>query len=166
MKNNEHEVLDSLIYYITKEELQEIAEQEIDRDMTDDEIEELKMKISEEMIWVVQESIQSVADFTDLEQRSIGEEKKDPRYEVYAKNEIAYWYEFSLIVAFEDEEDARYYVRERFVNPAEEYKIEEVKGGIRQTIVHHKNTLNGGDGFHMDIHKEPKTLQNVHDLEF
>lgn len=134
--------------------------------MTDDEIEELKMKISEEMIWIIQESIQNVADFTELEQRSIGEQKVEPRYEVHARNEIAYWYNFTLVTAFEDEEDARYYVRERFSNPAEEYKIEEVKGGTRRIIVHHKNSLNGGDGFHMDVHEEPKSLQNVHDLGF
>jgi hypothetical protein len=160
---------DEVMYPITKRMIQDIAEEEICRTLNEDEIFLVLNKISWQIDDLLNEAIEEVNTMSERWERAIPEEEVEtvnPRYEIFWKNEIAYHSEFSLICAFTDEDDARYYTQEQYDGCCEEYKIEKVDGTTRQMIVHHKNPLNGGDGFHMDVHDEPKSLQNRHDLGF
>lgn len=161
MKTNENE-----LYIITREEIQEIASERIERDLTEDEIEAVIYKINEEVVRVMQETIDEVSEFSELCARDIGEKKLNPRYEIRWKNENAYQNTFVFTHAFESEEDARAYVAHEYWDACAEYKIEKVDHNVRELIVHHKNQLNGGDGFHMDVHDEPKGTQNAEALNF
>jgi hypothetical protein len=157
---------ESIIYPVTKEEVQEIAEERIDRELTEEEVGSVADIVNEKLMWVVPEAIDEVIEFIELENRSTGMENANPRYEVHWKDENVFQRTFEFSCAFSEEEDARSYASKAFQNANAEYKIEKVKDGIIQTIVHHKNPLMGGDGFHMDVHAEPKSIQNAHDLDF
>lgn len=165
----EQEKNDKVLYPITDRMIQGFAQEEIERELSEDEIDEVLSKICFEIDHLLKEAICDVGTMTELWESAIPVEeveKHQNRFEIYARNELAYESEFSLICAYTEEEDARYYTSEHYIYPAEEYKIEEIKDGIRRIIVHHKNALNGGDGFHMDVHEEPKVPQSDHNLEF
>lgn len=160
---------DEVVYPITKRMIQEFAEEEIDRELSDEEIHEVLGKVCCEIDSLLKEAIEEVNVMTELWENAIPVEevgKHLNRFEVHARNELAYESEFSLVCAYTEEDDARYYTSKHFIYPAEEYKIEKIENGVKQIIVHHKNPLDGGDGFHMDVHDEPKDAQNHHDQNF
>jgi hypothetical protein len=157
---------ENVLYPVTEVELQEIAEERIERELTEEEIGCIVDIVNEKLMWIVPEAIDEIGEFSELESKGVGNENANPRYEIHWKDENAFQNEFICSNAFIEEEDARLFADRAFPNPCEEYKIEKVKGEVRQIIVHHKNPLMGGDGFHMDVHAEPKSIQNAHDLDF
>ncbi len=168
-KNQELEKTDELLYPITKRMVQKFAIEQVGREFNDDEIHGVLGKICWQIDGLLKEAVEEVDTMTKLWEKAIPVEsvkQYNSRFEVHAKNELAYESEFSLICAYISENDACEYAREYYIYPAEEYKIEKVEGGVRQIIVHHKNPLNGGDGFHMDVHEEPKSVLNHHDQNF
>ncbi len=154
------------LYTITKKEIQEIASERIERYLTEDEIEEVIYKINVEVVRVMPEAIEEINEFSELCSRDIGKIKATPRYEIYWKNDNAFQNTLVFTYTFTDEEDARAYVDHEYWDAGAEYKIEKVDNENRELIVHHKNPLNGGDGFHMDVHNEPKDTQNAKALNF
>ena len=162
---------DEVVYPITKRMIQEFAEEEIGRELNEDEIFLVLNKACWQFDGILSEAIEEVNTMSELWEKAIPEkevEKVDPRYEVFWKNENAYESEFSLVCAFTDESDARYYTREEYDAPCEEYKIEKVENSERTLIVHHKNAFPelGFKSIHMDVHDEPKDAQNRHDYNF
>ncbi len=120
---------DEVMYPITKRMIQDLAEEEIDRDLNEDEIFLVLNKVSWQINGLLSEAIEEVNTMSELWENAIPAEevaKISPRYEVFWKNENAYHSAFSLICAFTDEDDARYYTREQYDAPCEEYKIEKV----------------------------------------
>lgn len=154
------------LYTITEEEIQELAMELVERDLTEDEIEEVVYKINEKVAEIMPEAIEEIREFSELCDRSIKDNTANPRYEIYWKNENAFQNTPVFICAYEDEEDARAYANHQYWDAGAEYKIEKVDKESRELIVHHKNPLNGGDGFHMDVHDEPKSTQNHTDQNF
>lgn len=162
---------DEVLYPITKRMIQDLAEEEIDRALNEDEIFLVLNKVSWQIDSLLSEAIEEVNTMSELWENAIPEEdveKVNPRFEVFWKNENAYHSAFSLICAFKDEDDARYYTREQYDAPCEEYKIEKVENNVRSLIVHHKNAFPelGFASIHMDVHDEPKDVQNRHELNF
>lgn len=162
---------DEVMYPITKRMIQDIAEEAIGRALNEDEIFLVLNKVCWQFDGLVSEAIEEVNTMSELWENAIPAKevvKINPRYEVFWKNENAYHSAFSLICAFTDEDDARYYTREQYDAPCEEYKIEKVEGNQRTLLVHHKNAFPelGFTSIHMDVHDEPKDVQNQHDLNF
>lgn len=168
MKTNDK---DKVLYEITENMIQELSQERIERNLSQDEIFEVLNKTCWQFDDLFSEAIDEVDTMTDLWKNAIPTKdvgKANPRYEVYWKNENAYEKEFSLICAFTEEDDARYFTRERYDAPCEEYKVEKVEGNQRTLLVHHKNAFPelGFTSIHMDVHDEPKDAQNQHDLNF
>mgnify|MGYP001561977768 CR=1 FL=1 len=163
MKTNEE---DKVLYEITERMIQELSQERIERDLSEDEIFEVLNKTCWQFDDLFSEAIDEVNTMTELWDKAIPAkdvDKENVRYEVHSKNENAYENEFSLICAFKEEEDARYFTRERYDAPCEEYKIEEVEGNRRTLLVHHKNAFPelGFTSIHMDVHDEPKSVRNA-----
>lgn len=162
---------DEVMYPITKRMIQDISEEEIGRALNEDEIFLVLNKVCWQFDGLFSEAIEEVNTMSELWENAIPAEevtKISPRFEVFWKNENAYHSAFSLICAFSDESDARYYTREQYDAPCEEYKIEKVEGNQRTLLVHHKNAFHelGFSSIHMDVHDEPKGAQNTEELSF
>lgn len=159
---------ENVIYEITEEEIQGIAEEELERSLTEEEVGLFRDILNEKMIWVIQETVDEACEYSDLLDRRINDSSDQTRYDIYARNPNAFMHEFSLICSYVDEADAREYTKRNYRFEADEYKIEKVEKNQRSLILHCRNEdfHSGVKGFRMDVHDEPKSAQKHHDLKF
>ncbi|OGY39952.1 MAG: hypothetical protein A2418_02185 [Candidatus Brennerbacteria bacterium RIFOXYC1_FULL_41_11] len=103
--------------------VQEEAETVLDRELNQDELDEVVETIYEGLTPLVQDSIKDVIEFRKLIDRSRDAEKTRPNYRVYWKNYNAYHSEFSLQRVFGTEKDARSYIKQKSYTPDDEWMI-------------------------------------------
>ena len=126
-------------FLIDEELVQGEAENCLDRQLTDDEIEEVFEAIYMEWDWFVQDRINSVIDFNEMLERNKGAESEPIHFEVWYRNENAYQHDFKKLDLFKNEADAKQYAEHDFITEYDEWKIIRVEGET-QTVVWSINT--------------------------
>jgi hypothetical protein len=120
---------------IDKELIQQDAETILDRQLTDEEFEDVHSAILERVSEVVQDGIHHVIDFNEMIERNIGAEKSLPHYRFLHKNDNAYQPDFRAVGTFKDEKDARQYVHHDFTTEFDQWKVVQVdKDGSERDV--------------------------------
>ena len=105
---------EKIVYAITEELIQQEAEQEIDRQLSEAELEQVidcfygnGWPIFE----FIRDSINNVVELNELAEKSLYAEKSVPHFKLYHKNANAYQPDLKFCAAFESLEEAKRYIR-------------------------------------------------------
>jgi len=115
-------------FLINEEMVQEEAASYVERELTNDELEEVFEAICEEWMWFVQDRIREVIDFNAMLERNKGAENEPVHFDAWHCNENAYQYDFKKLKSFKTEDDAKRYVHNDFITEYDEWKIVRVDG--------------------------------------
>lgn len=127
--------MESRYNFLFDEELvQGEAENCLDRQLTDDEIEEVFEAIYMEWDWFLQDRIREVIDFNEMLERNKGAENEPIHFDAWHRNENAYQYDFKKLESFKTEDDAKQYAQNDSITEYDEWKIVRVDGEI-ETVV-------------------------------
>ena len=121
---------EKIFTYVTEEDIQERAENMLDRRLTKDEMEGVENEILEHY-WHIQEmldeTISAVISFNKLINRNKNAETKPVHYLVYWKNENAFQKEYTQVFAALTERDARKYIATDLLDEFVYFKITKVE---------------------------------------
>ncbi len=124
-------------HYITLEELQEHAFDKLDRELTKVEVEKVKATLAEyacdHIEEMIQESIEEVTSFDDLEIRNAGADTQETYYLLNWKNLNAFQQEYKQRFAAFTEDDIREYIQ-HINQPYDEYEIILIHNGVPTVI--------------------------------
>jgi len=127
--------MESRYNFLFDEELvQGEAENCLDRQLTDDEIEEVFEAIYMEWDWFIQDRIREVIDFNEMLERNKGAENEPVHFDAWHRNVNAYQYDFKKLKSFKTEDDAKQYAHNDFITEYDEWKIVRVDGKT-ETVV-------------------------------
>jgi hypothetical protein len=121
-------------FLINEEMVQEEAASYVERELTNDELEEVFEAICEEWMWFVQDRIREVVDFNEMLERNKGAENEPVHFDAWHRNENAYQYDFKKLKSFKTEDDAKQYAHNDFITEYDEWKIIRVDGKT-ETVV-------------------------------
>jgi hypothetical protein len=121
-------------FLINEEMVQEEAASYVERELTNDELEEVFEAICEEWMWFVQDRIREVIDFNEMLERNKGAENEPVHFDAWHRNENAYQYDFKKLKSFKTEGDAKQYAHNDFITEYDEWKIIRVDGKT-ETVV-------------------------------
>lgn len=95
--------------------IQEEAEAGFDRELSEEELEEVKEAVLGDFWMLIQDKIQAMIAYKELMERSKDAEKSLPHYKVIWKNENHYEKDFKVRYYFKTEEDAKEYIHADFI---------------------------------------------------
>ncbi len=121
---------------IDKELIQEDAESLLDRQLTEEEFEDVHSAILERVSEIVHDGIHHVIDYNEMLERNKDAEKVLPHYKVLHRNENAYKPDFRVVGVFKNEKDAREYVHHDFTTEFDEWKVLLVQAGGKEQGVY------------------------------
>lgn len=115
--------------------IQQEADGLLERELSKDELEEVKEGVLEDIWMLIQDKIHKLIDFRALIKRNNEAEKAFPHYKIIWKNENAYRKDFQSIFSAKTHEDAKKYIRAQdFISEYDQYKIIKVDGATETEI--------------------------------
>ncbi len=127
----EKETFDDVI----REMIQQEAENVLDRELTEDEFDEVQEAVCGDIWMLAQDKINEMTDRHDLIDRSRDAEKQENYFKVIWKNENAYVKEFESVFLAKTFEDAKLFVKQRdFISEYDQYKILAVDGKVETEL--------------------------------
>ena len=109
---------------VMDESIQIEAETILNRELTANELDEVKQSVGENLFMLIQDKIHEVIDFKALVKRSDGAEKIFPHYKVIWKNENAYVKDFKIFFFAKSFEDAKAAIKhQNFITEFDQYQI-------------------------------------------
>ena len=115
---------EKVLIEIGEELIQGEAEQELDRQLTDKELEEVEAEILENIYFHIRDAICEVISYNELIESSKDAGKVFPHYQVYWRNVSAYQPQFKALRAFRTEKEAVEYTRgNKIGNSENKWKI-------------------------------------------
>jgi len=119
---------------VIREWFQEEAEAFLERELTEDEFEDVRERVLGDLWMLIQDKIQEVIDYNDLLERNNHADAVLPHYQVLWKNENAYQKDYKVSRCFKSEDDAKQYIHSDFISEYDHYKIFLVDQGIEKEV--------------------------------
>ncbi len=115
--------------------IQQEADGLLERDLTENELEEVKEAVLGDIWMLIQDKISEMVNYRELLERNKDAEKSSPYYKIIWKNENAYRKNFQPIFSAKTHEDAKKYIRYKdFISEYDQYKIIKVDGATEIEI--------------------------------
>ncbi len=128
---------------VIREMIQQEAENVLERELTEDEFDEVKEAVCGDIWMLAQDKIHEMTDRHDLIERSVGAEKQEKFFKVIWKNENAYVKEFESIFLAKTRDDAKLFVKQQdVITEYDQYKIVAVDGKVETEL----ETIGNGRG--------------------
>lgn len=110
-------------FLISEEMVQEEAASYVERELTNDELEDVFEAICEEWMWFVQDRVCEVINFNEMLERNKGAENESVHFDAWHRNENAYQPNFKRLRSFRTEADAKQYAQHDFITEYDEWRI-------------------------------------------
>ncbi len=115
--------------------IQQEADNILERELSDDELEEVKERVCGDLFMLIQDKINEVMDFRELIERNGDAQTTFPHYKVIWKNENAYVKNFKIFFFTKSYEDAKAAIRhQNCITEFDQYQIIEVDKDSETTI--------------------------------
>ena len=108
---------------ISEELIQSYAEEQLERALNAEELEETYYTILEELGMFIRDQIESVIDFQELLKRNEGATTMSVRYDVYWRNPNAYQNDFKKRRSFSNIEDAKTFIHHGCITEYDHWKV-------------------------------------------
>lgn len=129
----ENQNKEKIVYTITDELIQQEAEQEIERELSEAELEQVIDCIygdSWPIFEFIRDCINKTIELNELTEKSKNAEKTIPHFKLYHKNANAYQRDLKFCAAFETLDETKKYLRlnSDFISESDQWKITKVDG--------------------------------------